>query len=139
MCILLTNIVAHVKDQGSWAQDLLVALSVESKKNLLSIIGKAGIDHSLSDRHSSGTGCKQQGLGKCHSCHHAPTSDKNAHECFIDDILDQYWPWLIQSWTLKEIEMIKMDHQELVKLYQTEPGYKERDEKQDHSTLFHLE
>ena len=44
MCIILTDIDVHIKDQGLWARHLLTALSLESKKNLLTTISTASID-----------------------------------------------------------------------------------------------
>ena len=54
----------------------------------------------------------------------------------IEKVLDPYRNRLIQTWNEDEIEMIEKDHQELVSSYQTETGFKERIERQDHLTMF---
>jgi hypothetical protein len=139
MCVLLTDIEAHVKDQGSWARDLLAAFSVESKKNLLSTISKASIDliYYLTAIRAERDANNNAREYVSPAIMPLPLAMMRT-SVFIDVILDRYRPRLIQSWNSDEIENIEKDHQELVNSYRTEPGFKERVEKHDHSTLFNV-
>ena len=58
---------------------------------------------------------------------------------FIENILDRYWHQLQQEWNEEEIEMIEWDHQELAHSFQSEVRFKERIQKQSHSTMVNSE
>jgi hypothetical protein len=137
LCILPTDAEAHVKDQGSWARNLLAAFSVNAKNELLSMISKAVIQlvASLTTIRAERDSNNNARGEVAPPVMPFPLAQMRT-STFIDTILDKYRARLLLEWQADEVEMIETDHQELVHAYRHEPGFKERVDKQDHTTMF---
>jgi len=55
---------------------------------------------------------------------------------FIKNVLDPYRSHISQFWSLGEIDLIEIEHKELLVAYNSEAGFKDKIDSQDYETMF---